>query len=76
MWDLLDVFFDCLGPVLEGLDLEEFWRFSLCFFASLILSGIVELASSQSEPLRTTFIVVVGTVTGAFWEWRTRRRGP
>ena len=73
MWDLLDVLFSFLELLGDGLDLEQFWRFSLCFFASLIVAGVVELASTQSKPLRAIFIVVIGTVAGAFWEWRARR---
>jgi hypothetical protein len=75
MWDLLEMLLNFIleipwDPVLA----DDFWRFSLCFFASLILAGVIELASSQSKPFRATSIVLLGALAGGYWEWRSRRR--
>jgi hypothetical protein len=75
--DLLGLILDCSWVLVgNSLDLEHFWRLSLCFFCAVILAGVVELASSQDRSLSAVSTVVLGTIAGIYWEWRARRRGP
>jgi hypothetical protein len=76
MWDdLLELILNCILELLDVcVDPEEFWRFSICFFVAVTSTGLVEGLSKECRPLRAASMLLIGSVTGVCWEWRSRKR--
>jgi hypothetical protein len=75
MWDdLLELILNCVLELLDVcVDPEEFWRFSLCFCVAAAFTCLVEWLSREDRPLRAVSILLIGSVTGVYWEWRSRK---
>ncbi len=70
MLDLLELLFELLGGLVDGLELFHYWRFFLPFFAGLALSVWIygRFANHLAGLLLAAPVVVASTVLGVIWE--------